>query len=73
MKDRTPDEVICNSEVFEIVKVTACKSVAVTVPTAVSPSSTVNVEEEVNTGATLSAIFTVLVAVHKLPDGSVAV
>ena len=46
---------------------------AVTVPTAVSFSSIIKVEADVNTGATVSVTFTVLVAVPELPDASVDV
>ena len=73
MNDKTPSAVIAITLVFEIVNVTAAKSVAVTVPIAVTFSSTVNVDEEVNTGAVVSVTFTVLVAVPAFPDGSVAV
>ena len=53
--------------------VTVCKSVAVTVPTFVAPSSTINVDEDVNTGTTVSVTFTVLEAVPIFPDASVEV
>ena len=59
------------SSVVQILKNTACKSVAVTVPT-VAPSSTTNVADEVNTGAQVSATITVLVAVPVFPAASVA-
>ena len=48
-------------------------SVAVTVPTSVAPSSTTNVDDEVNTGAVVSTTLTVLVAVPALPEASVEV
>ena len=67
-----PDDVIVRSDP-EIVNSIAVKSVAVTVPTAVVPSSTVNVDGEVNTGAVVSTTLTVLVAVAVFPDGSVPV
>ena len=54
-------------------KVIDARSVAVTVPIAVTPSSTTNVDGDVNTGATVSETFTVLVAVPILPDASVEV
>ena len=57
----------------EIVKVIAARSVAVTVPIAVSPSSTINVDDDVKTGAVVSTTFTVLVAVPALPEASVDV
>ena len=72
MKDKTPAGVIVNKVVPVIENVTACKSVAVIVPTSVAPSSTTKVEEDVNTGTVVSATFTVLVAVPVLPAASVA-
>ena len=48
-------------------------SVAVTVPTSVSPSSITNVEEDVNTGTVVSTTLTVLEAVPSLPEASVEV
>ena len=48
-------------------------SVAVTVPTDTSPSSTINVDDDVNTGAVESTTFTVLDAVPALPESSVEV
>ena len=58
---------------FEIVNVTVAKSVAVTVPIAVTFSSTINVDDDVNTGAVVSVTFTVLVAVPAFPEASVDV
>ena len=54
-----------------IEKVTACISVAVTVPISVVPSSTINVDDEVNTGTVVSTTLTVLEAVPVFPDASV--
>ena len=68
----TPSAVIANTEP-EIVNVTVCISVAVTVPTSTVPSSTINVEDDVNTGTVVSTTFTVLVAVPALPEASVDV
>ena len=45
-------------------------SVAVALPTAVAPSSTTNVEDEVNTGAVESTTLTVLVSVAELQEAS---
>ena len=59
--------------VAPIVKVTVSASSAVTTPIAITFSSTVNVDEEVNTGAVVSTTFTVLVAVAVFPSKSVAV
>ena len=68
----TPADVIERaSETIE--KVTAWISVAVTVPTSVSPSSIINVEEDVNTGTVVSTTLTVLVSVPALPEASVDV
>ena len=52
--------------------VTAWISVAVTVPTAVTPSSTTNVDCEVNTGIVVSLTVTVLEAVPSFPEASEA-
>ena len=72
MNDRTPADVIVKSDP-ETVNVTACRSVAVTVPTAVVFSLTVKVEGLVKTGAVVSTTLTVLVAaVAALPDASEA-
>ena len=49
------------------------QSVAVTVPTDTSNSSTMNVEDDVNTGAVVSTTLTVLVAVPAFPEASVEV
>ena len=57
----------------EIVNVTDCKSVAVTVPTLVVPSSTTKVDDDVKTGAVVSVTLTVLVSVAVLPEASVEV
>ena len=54
-----------------MLNVTAARSVAVTVPMAVVFSSTINVADEVNTGAVVSTTLTVLDAVPVLPDASV--
>ena len=59
--------------VAPIVKVTPSRSVAVTFPTAVTFSSTTNVDEDVNTGAVVSVTLTVLVAVPAFPEASVDV
>ena len=56
-----------------MLNVTACKSVAVTVPTSVVPSSTINVDDDVNTGAVVSTTLTVLVkGVASFPEASEA-
>jgi hypothetical protein len=55
------------------VKVTVSASSAVTGPIDVTFSSTVNVDEDVNTGAVVSVTLTVLVAVPTFPEASVAV
>ncbi len=52
---------------------TVSSSSAVTTPIAVTFSSTVNVDEDVNTGAVVSVTLTVLVAVPAFPEASVAV
>ena len=49
------------------------RAVAVTSPIAVTFSSTINVAEDVNTGAVESVTFTVLVAVPTFPEASVDV
>ena len=54
-------------------KVTVSASSAVTGPIDVTFSSTVNVDEDVNTGAVVSVTLTVLVAVPAFPEASVAV
>ena len=72
MKDRTPSAVIVKLSFPEIEKVTVWRSVAVTVPIAVTPSSTTNVDEDVNTGAVVSLTVTVLDSVPVFPDASVA-
>ena len=72
MNVRTPADVMAKS-VLDIVNVTACRSVAVTVPTEVAPSSTINVEADVNTGDVVSTTFTVLDSVPTLPEASVEV
>ena len=59
---------ICGLVVAPIVKVTESRSVAVTVPISVIFSSTVNVDEDVNTGAVVSVTLTVLVAVPAFPE-----
>ena len=43
------------------------------VPTAVAPSSTTKVDDDVNTGTVVSTTFTVLVAVPAFPEASVDV
>ena len=48
-------------------------SVAVTVPIVVTFSSTTNVAEDVNRGATVSVTLTTLVSVELFPEASVAV
>ena len=73
MKVRTPAEVIAITSVPDMVNVTTARSVAVTVPIAVSFSLTMNVEDEVNTGAVVSVTLTVLVAVPAFPEASVDV
>ena len=52
---------------------TVSRSVAVTGPIAVTPSSTVYVDEDVNTGAVVSTTLTVLVAVPAFSEASVDV
>ena len=54
-------------------KVTSWISVAVTVPTSVAPSSTIKVDDDVNTGIVVSTTFTVLESVAVFPDESVDV
>ena len=54
-------------------KVTPPRSVADIVPITFWFSSIVNVEAEVNTGATVSTTFTVLVSVAVFPEASEAV
>ena len=54
-------------------KSTVAKSVAVTVPTDVTFSSTVNVDEDVKIGLVVSTTLTVLVAVPAFPEASVEV
>ena len=45
IEGETPDVVIVNSVVPEIENDTACKSVAVTVPTSIAPSSTTKLKK----------------------------
>ena len=73
MNVSAPAGVIAITLVLDMVNVTVAKSVAVTVPIAVTFSSTINVDEEVNTGAVVSTTLTVLVAVPAFPDASVDV
>ena len=82
-KDNAPLLVICSTDlvpacnaglvVAPIVKVTVSSSVTVTFPISVIFSSTVNVDEDVNTGDVVSVTLTVLVAVPSFPEASVDV
>ena len=65
MNVRTPADVMAKS-VPDIVNVTACRSVAVTVPTEVAPSSTINVEADVNTGDVVQphSLFLIINHIH---------
>ena len=73
MKVKTPAGVIAITDVLDIEYVTVAKSVLVTVPMDVTFSSTMKVDDDVNTGAIVSVTLTVLVAVPAFPEASVDV